>query len=293
MILNFSILIIASVFWGIGFLFVKIGERSITPITEMAVRSVIALVTLLLICLFTKRSLSSTTGKYRAFIMFGILGITIPWIGVAYSEKSITSGLTASMLSTIPIFTFIITSLIIKSERFTIYGFTGLIISLVGIILVIGIESIFKQNSTFIGILLVLGAFFCYAVNGILVPIYAKEVDALITITYTIGFALILLTVLAFTLESPVSIEFSTENLLALLGLGVISTALMFLSYYILLKRAGALFTSLLGYLAPISGIVAGVIFLNEKIGTMQILGIFLVLLGVFLVSLPKLRANN
>jgi len=293
MILNFAILIITSVFWGIGFLFVKIGERSFTPITEMAGRSVIALSTLLIICIISKRSLTGVMSKIRAFIMFSILGITIPWLGIAYSEEAISSGLTASMLSTIPIFTFIITSIIIKTERFSIYGIAGLMISLAGLVLVIGIDNIFQHSSTMTGILIILGAFFSYAVNGILVPIYAKGVDALITITYTIGFATITLIILAFILEKPNSIVLNAENVSALLGLGVISTAFMFLSYYILLKRAGALFTSLLGYLAPISGIIAGVIFLHESIVLLQIIGIILVLFGVFLVSIPKLKFNQ
>ena len=230
--------------------------------------------------------------KYKVFILFSVLGITIPWLGIAYSEVTISSGLAAAMLSTLPIFTFIITSLIMKTERFTIYGFAGLLISLLGLVLVIGLDNIVGHNSTTIGILIILGGFFSYAVNGILVPIYAKDVEPLVTITYTIGFATIILIVLAFLLEQPIATELDTKNLLALLGLGVISTALVFSGYYTLLKRAGPFFTSLMGYLAPISGVVAGVIFLQESLVLAQIAGIFLVLVGVLLVNIPKFLSS-
>lgn len=292
MILNFIILLSISVFWGIGFLFVKIGEKSTTPITEMAARAFIALLTLLVICFITKKDLSKYLGKYKVFVLFSVIGITIPWLGIAYSEETISSGLAAAMLSTLPIFTFIITSLIIKTERFTIYSLAGLIISLIGLILVIGIGKIFGHDSALIGVLIILGGFFSYAINGILVPIYAKDVDPLVTITYTIGFATIILTVLAFIIENPTATDLDTKNVLALLGLGVISTALVFSGYYILLKRAGPFFTSLVGYLTPISGVVAGVIFLHESIVVLQIIGILLVLLGVFLVNIPKLQTS-
>ena len=290
MILNFTILLSISVFWGIGFLFVKVGEKSITPITEMAARSFIALLTLLVICFITKKDLRKSLGKYKVFILFSIIGITIPWLGIAYSEETISSGLAAAMLSTLPIFTFIITSLIIKTERFTFYSLVGLLISLIGLVLVIGMEKIFGQSSKLIGILMILGGFFSYAVNGILVPIYAKDVEPLVTITYTIGFATIILIALAFLLEKPVSTEFDTKIILSLVGLGVISTALVFSGYYVLLKRAGPFFTSLVGYLAPISGVVAGFIFLHESIVMLQIVGIFLVLLGVFFINIPKIQ---
>jgi drug/metabolite transporter (DMT)-like permease len=292
MILNFTILLSISVFWGIGFLFVKVGEKSITPITEMAARSFIALLTLLMICFITKKDLSKSLGKYKVFILFSIIGITIPWLGIAYSEVTISSGLAATMLSTLPIFTFIITSLIIKTERFTIYGLTGLLISLIGLVLVIGIDKILGHSAALIGVLIILGGFFSYAVNGILVPIYAKDIDPLVTITYTIGFATIILIVLAFSLEKPTAAELDVKNVLALLGLGIISTALVFSGYYILLRRAGPFFTSLVGYLAPISGVIAGVIFLHESIVMLQIIGIFLVLLGVFFVNIPKLQTS-
>ena len=289
MLINFITLLSISIFWGIGFLFVKVGEQSISPITEMAARALVALLALIVICLISKKDLSGSVGKYRLFILFAILGITVPWLGIAYSEVTISSGLAAAMLSTLPIFTFIITSLIIKTEKFTIYGLVGLLIALVGLVLVIGLDNIFGHNADIIGILIILGGFASYAVNGILVPIYAKDIEPLVTITYTIGFATVILLVLAFALEKPTATVFDFKNILSLLALGVVSTALVFSGYYILLKRAGAFFTSMVGYLAPISGVVAGVIFLHERIVTMQIFGILLVLLGVFLVNVPKL----
>lgn len=66
------------------------------------------------------------------------------------------------------------------------------------------------------------------------------------------------------------------------------STGFGFGGYYVLIKRAGPFFTSLLGYLAPIFGVIAGVIFLHESITGLQIIGILSVLLGVFLVNKPK-----
>ncbi|MDA2920764.1 DMT family transporter [Desulfobacterota bacterium AH_259_B03_O07] len=288
MILNFIILIVISVFWALGFLFVKVGERSITPITEMTARAFIAGLALLVICLLLKKDLSKSLSKFRAFIVFSILGITIPWLGIAYSEEIISSGLAAAMLSTLPIFTFIIAAFIIKTERFTIYSFAGLLIALIGLVLVIGIEKIFGHSSTLMGVLIILGAFFSYAVNGIIVPIYAKDVDPFITITYTICFGAIIIAVLAFTFEKPTMADLNVEDVWSLIGLGVISTAVAFSGYYVLLKRAGPFFTSLVGYLAPVFGVIAGVIFLHEHIDLLQIVGIFLVLLGVFLVNKPK-----
>jgi O-acetylserine/cysteine efflux transporter len=221
-------------------------------------------------------------------MLFSVLGVTVPWLGIAYGEEYISSGLAAAMASSMPLFTFLITVLVIKSERFTMYSITGLAVALIGLVLVIGIDRIFGHSSTLMGVIIILGAFLSYAMNGILVPICAKDVDPFVTTTYAIGFGAVILIILAFILEKPTMTAFNSEDVLSLIGLGVVSTALGFSGYYLLIKKAGPFFTSLLGYLAPVFGVVAGVVFLHEEIDGLQITGIILVLLGIFLINKPK-----
>ena len=289
MVLNYLILIIISSFWALGFLFVKVGERSITPISEMTLRAVIAAITLVIICILLKKDLIKPLRKFRAFLLFSVLGVTIPWLGIAYSEETISSGLAATMLAILPIFTYLITTFIIKTEKFTVHGAAGLAIALLGLVLVIGVNNILSHNSTLMGAMIILGAFFSYAVNGILVPVYAKDTDPFVIITYTIGFAAIIIAVLAFIIEEPTMVPFNTENILALLGLAVISTAFGFSGYYFLIDRAGPFFTSLLGYLAPVFGVIFGVVFLDNRFNTLQLVGIALVMLGIVLINKQKL----
>ena len=289
MVLNYLILIIISSFWALGFLFVKVGERSITPISEMTLRAVIAAITLVIICILLKKDLIKPLRKFRAFLLFSVLGVTIPWLGIAYSEETISSGLAATMLAILPIFTYLITTFIIKTEKFTVHGAAGLAIALLGLVLVIGVNNILSHNSTLMGAMIILGAFFSYAVNGILVPVYAKDTDPFVIITYTIGFAAIIIAVLAFIIEEPTMVPFNTENILALLGLAVISTAFGFSGYYFLIDRAGPFFTSLLGYLAPVFGVIFGVVFLDNRFNTLQLVGIALVLLGIVIINKQKL----
>ncbi len=289
MVLNYLILIVISSFWALGFLFVKVGERSITPISEMTLRAVIAAITLVIICILLKKDLIKPLRKFRAFLLFSVLGVTIPWLGIAYSEEIISSGLAATMLAILPIFTYLITTFIIKTEKFTVHGAAGLAIALLGLVLVIGVNNILSHNSTLMGAMIILGAFFSYAVNGILVPVYAKDTDPFVIITYTIGFAAIIIAVLAFIIEEPTMVPFNTENILALLGLAVISTAFGFSGYYFLIDRAGPFFTSLLGYLAPVFGVIFGVVFLDNRFNTLQLVGIALVLLGIVLINKQKL----
>lgn len=289
MILNFIILLVISCFWGLGYLFVKIGEKSVPPVTEMVGRSLLATVTLVILCLFLNKDLLGPARKYKVFFVFSVLGVVVPWLGIAYSEEYISSGLAAAMASTMPLFTFLITALVLKTEKFTLSSVAGLLLALAGLVLVIGVDRIMGHDSSLLGVIIILGAFLSYAVNGILIPVWAGDVDPFVTTTYAIGLGGVILIVIAVILEHPSMTKLNTENLSALLGLGVISTALGFSGFYLLIKRAGPFFASLLGYLAPVFGIVAGVIFLSDPVDAMQIAGIALVLCGILLVNLKKL----
>ena len=290
MALNFIILLAISSFWGFAYLFVKVAEESFSPMRLMVGRALISGVTLILICLVLKKDLLRPLVKYRAFILFSIVGITIPWLGIAYSEEYISSGLAAAMSSSMPIFTLLMTVLVLKAERFTKFNVAGVTIALIGLFLVIGIDNILGEGSTVLGTAMILGAFFCYSVNSVLVSVYAKEVDPLVTITYTIGFGAVLLIILMFIFEKYEikHMSFNYQSVFSLLTLGVFSTALAFSGFYLLIKRAGPFFPTLLGYIAPVFGIIAGVIFLHESIDYLQALGIVLVLLGIILINKTK-----
>ncbi|MCA9811188.1 MAG: DMT family transporter, partial [Candidatus Dadabacteria bacterium] len=241
MALNFIILLAISSFWGFAYLFVKVAEESFSPMRLMVGRALISGVTLILICLVLKKDLLRPLVKYRAFILFSIVGITIPWLGIAYSEEYISSGLAAAMSSSMPIFTLLMTVLVLKAERFTKFNVAGVTIALIGLFFVRGIDNILGEGSTVLGAAMILGAFFCYSVNSVLVSVYAKEVDPFVTITYTIGFGALLLIILMFIFEKYEikHMSFNYQSVFSLLTLGVFSTALAFSGFYLLIKRAG------------------------------------------------------
>ena len=120
--------------------------------------------------------------------------------------------------------------------------------------------------------------------------VYAKEVDPFVTITYTICFGAVLLIILMFIFEKYEikHMDFNYQSVFSLLTLGIFSTALAFSGFYLLIKRAGPFFPTLLGYIAPVFGIIAGVIFLNEKIDSLQVIGIIFVLIGIILINKTK-----
>ena len=68
---------------------------------------------------------------------------------------------------------------------------------------------------------------------------------------------------------------------LALVGLGVVGTALAFVIFYSLIGEIGAGRASLVSYLAPAVALFYGAVFLDEKVGFAAVAGLLLILGGV------------
>ncbi len=67
----------------------------------------------------------------------------------------------------------------------------------------------------------------------------------------------------------------------ALLGLAAISTAFAYLIYYRILATAGAVNLMLVTFLVPVSAIVLGALFLDERLAPIHFLGMGVIGLGL------------
>ncbi len=97
--------------------------------------------------------------------------------------------------------------------------------------------------------------------------------------------AFVMVAVLAFIFEQPLSAPLTTEAIIAVVWLGVVGSGLAFLAFFRLLGRWGAARTSLVAYLLPVWGIILGALVLQEQIPPQLLLGTALVIGGIALVN--------
>jgi len=276
--------------WAVAILFVKVEEKTIPPINIMAGRALLAFISLFIASLIMRKDLAGHFRYVGTFLIFAILGITFLWIGLAFGQEYISVGLASVLVTTLPLVTFIILVLILRVERFSVLGLVGFIMGIAGIALVIGINNILERGSTIEGVLLIGGGFVFLAVNGILVGKWAKGIDPVITTTYFLGLGAVILTALAFIFESPLQVPWTKDNFLSELALGVICTASGYFGYYYIIHKAGVYFSSFIFYFIPIFGLLSGHLILKEKVAISQMIGVAVVLIGVYLINREKFK---
>jgi drug/metabolite transporter (DMT)-like permease len=69
------------------------------------------------------------------------------------------------------------------------------------------------------------------------------------------------------------------------LALSLLGTALAFVLYYRIIEQTSATYLSMVTYLVPVFGVIAGVVVLGETLGWNAYLGCGLILLGVMVVN--------
>ena len=271
---------LVGILWGIPYLLMKVAVEDFPPAAVVAGRTLIGASILIPIAIYRKKFKGAVLGfKFVAF--YALMEMIGPWILITTAEQKISSGLAGLLVSTVPIFATIITSLRGDHSVWQFKRIFGIVVGFIGLILVVGIESL-TGNSDFLSIVMVLVASVSYAYAVIMILDNLPLVDG-IAIN---GLAMALTTIL----WGPVAIvqwpsSISLNSALSLIALGILSTAFAFILFFKLMEDIGPARGSLVTYLNTAVAVVLGVIILKEPLTAGIIIGLPLVLVGSYLAS--------
>ena len=266
--------------WGIPYLLMKVAVEEIPPSAIVAGRTLIGAAILIPVALYRKTFKGAVLGfKYVAF--YALLEMIGPWILISTAQKKIDSGLAGLLISTVPIFAAIITSLRGDHSVWQFKRMFGIGVGFIGLIAVVGIES-FSGNSHPASIAMMILAALGYSYAIIMVTTNLPLVDGIAINGLAMAITSIFWAPLAIA-QWPTQV--SLKPALSLIALGVLCTALAFLIFFKLLAEIGPARGSLVTYLNTSVAIVLGVIVLDEPITIGLIVGLPLVLIGSYLAS--------
>ncbi|MFB6455639.1 DMT family transporter [Chitinophaga sp. Hz27] len=285
-IANWGIFLLLSLTWGSSFILMKIGLESFSPYQVASLRLVAAGVALLP---FLPKYLRQTPiNKLPIIILSGLLGNGIPAFLFCLAETKIDSSLAGILNSLTPLMALLAGFLIYKAPIMKAQ-LTGVCVGLLGVVLLFMNKGIAANEYWYYG-LLVIVATVSYGANISLVHHHLKGYASLQLGSIAMFFCgLFTLPILLFTGFFQ---QFTTENapwrsLSAGLVLGVMGTGVAAVLFYLLIRRAGAMFASMVTYALPIVAMGWGFL-ANEPITWLQILCMFIILFGVFLVNRAK-----
>ena len=286
---NFILLIILSAIWGSAFFAIKVGLNNFSPTSVASLRLIIASIFLLFLFYIQKKDIIFTKEVIFLLIIIGIIGNFIPFYLISWAEQFIPSS-TAGMLMAIgPIITLVMSHFLTKNEKFSLMKFISIIIGLIGVFFIFNINSLnnILNNSSvdILAKLLVILAAFGYMLSNIIAYEKLNDIDSFSITTFATTFgAIFSLPFFVYDLSiNDFNYDFEINSVYAIIYLGIFPTAIAFQFRYYITKTSGPVFLSYVAYLIPVFAVIWGYILLSEKIGLQSLIGIFLILLGVYL----------
>ena len=266
--------------FGSGPLFIVWSLSEFSAMSSGSGRIIIAGIVSVFFCYMTGNKIPNERIIWIYCIFFGLITLAIPFLLVPYSLTFISTSELAIFLSSIPLFVLVLARIFLK-EKITFKKWLGFFIGIIGLIILSEPQNFNIENfDELLASILCIFISICLASGGVLLQNMPKSNP----ISFSTGSFLIasIVAIPIFVLSSPHSIP-STKPIIGIIFVGIVSTFFGGFCRVLLIRRAGAVFTSINGYLVPLVTCSLGVIFLNEDLNLTTILSFLIVITGVLI----------
>lgn len=290
----YSALVSLSLIWGGSFLFIKLLLEEYGPWSIAFFRSAFGLILIIIVMKAIRQPFGFRKIPWVPMTIMALVNTAIPWALIGLSETRITSGMASVMNATTPLWTVIVGVLFFKTVTSKLQ-WLGLVISLIGMVILLGINPVSFISVDPVGAICMISATLCYAIGSQL----SKRFSDLTMYQVTFG------TLLCAMIGSGIAgLIFEPKAMLhvpsltsvgALAGLGLLGSGIAYILFYFMIQKGSPEFATMVTYLVPVSAIIWGYVLLNEPLEWSLVIGLLLILAGVFIASRfsPKARAAS
>jgi drug/metabolite transporter (DMT)-like permease len=286
--------VLLAAIWGSSFMFMRFGALEFGAVPIAALR--VAIAALFLTPLLVLRGHVPALRKHwKLTFGVGILNSAIPFVCFSYALQSITTGLSAILNATVPMFGAVIAWAWLK-DRPTGSRSLGLLIGFAGVAMLAWDKASFQPDAQGVttgwAVLAVLLACLCYGISASIAKRYMGGMPSLVSATGSQIGATLALTPLALA-QWPTHMP-GLRAWGAALMLGVVCTGIAYVLYFRLIERAGPARALSVTFAIPLFAVLYGVLLLGEQVALWMLLCAAVIVSGTALstglVRVGKLR---
>lgn len=263
--------------WGLNWVVMKTANTYFPPILFVAWRFGSGALILLAVAYWRKIPLPDA--KFLPWIILtGILQLTLNNVTAQVGMQSISAGMAAVLNYTAPLWTAVLAHFALN-ERLTRIKLFGVLMAIVGLYVLMGLQGVEDLSAAFI---IIAGAV-CMACSNIVVKLRLTTCNMIQLTTWQMVFgaaALIIYNVLV----PQGAVDWCAEAVLCVLYNGALASALAFFLWNYVLTHIEASTASIATLVAPVVGVLGGVLILGEPFTAYIVLGIVLIFAGILIV---------
>ncbi|KQW60972.1 DMT family transporter [Variovorax sp. Root411] len=283
---EWTLLALLATCWGASYTFIKIGVATIPPVTLIAARTLVAGLLLLAVLRMRGVKLPKEPAMWRRFVLQACLNSVLPFMLIAWAERSVDAGLATILNSTSPIFIFLLGLGLGGSDKPTLRRLFGVSAGLAGICLIVGFEALNGLGHSLLAQLALVAAAVCYGCAAMFGRVF-KGLDPMVPAAGSLLSGAAMLLPVSLAVDRPWTLAPSAASMTAVLALAMLSTALAFTIYFRLIKTLGPMSTAAQAYLRVPIGVMIGVMFLGERLAPTAWIGLACIMAGVIAMTMP------
>ncbi len=281
---------ILAAIWGASFLFIRLAVPDFGPVPLSAMRSVVAMTTLLLLMLWS--------GQWPVFkrywhhlLVLGLISTALPFCFLSLSTQYTSAGFASILNAMTPIFSAIVAWLWLK-EDLTVPTIAGIVICFAGVLVMVFDRDTISSNFILLPVLAGLAGTLFYGMTGNYSRRFVKGVPVLVITAGGQLFSALFL--LPFALWLWPAEPVPAESWAYAVALGVLCTGIAHLMYFNLIETVGVARTVIVTYLIPVFAMLWGLLFLGEAVTVKMLAGAACILAGIrFATYRPKPRVAS
>ncbi len=284
-------LAICAATWGSSFIFIKLTNGEVDPLTLSFIRASIAALAMAAWVLLLGQSPLPSRDELVDWLVLGSVNGWIPNILVAFALERMAAGMASMVQAATPLFTAVVAHLLFADERLSRQRILGLTVGLGGMMMLIA-PRLGQGGSETLAILAMVGVVIGYGSGNIYARYRRNSRPVRLALGQQVVSALAsVILVLAFV-GPMASLTALRSHGWALFALGLFCTAVPIAVFMRLISRAGPTKASMTGYLAPATAVFLSVWLLGEKLSVSQIAGGVIIMIGVAIMTFAPSAAR-
>lgn len=277
------------IFWGMSFVWTKIVLAFYDPITTILLRLIISSAILWIVLKLSGLLQPVSKTHFKLFLLSALFEPLLYFLGENFGLREVSSTVASVIIATIPVITPIFATFLLN-EKITKFNILGIIISFLGILMMV-IDKNLNFTASPKGIALMFLAVFSTIGYAVTIKKLSATYQSATIITYQniIGVFYFLPLFFIFDFKEFIHIRPSFNAIASLIQLAVFASSLAFICYIHVVSKIGVSRANIFTNLIPIITAIFSYFLLDEKFYFAKILGMIIVISGVFLSQIDKI----
>ncbi|MCL4535524.1 MAG: DMT family transporter [Bacteroidetes bacterium] len=269
--------------WAFAYTAIKLGVRHAPPLTFTIARAVVGGLALSVVALFTTGPFPRDAFTHRSAAILGLCNVAGLAGFMALGLTRISAGESSILTYTAPLVISVM-AWVWLGESLSPLKALGLVAGFGGVVVVMAGEVSLSGHPAWLGYALTLSGALAWATGTVYFRAYQARLNILWVTALQGFYGAVPLALAALFLERP-AIDWSFELAWTTAYNGLGPMALAYLIWFYLLRHRAAAEVSSYIFLVPFFAVVMGALVLGERLGLLALLGVALILAGIYLVN--------